>query len=153
MSATTLIVFAALFALFFPLEWRRQRSQAARNPEWEKAMRATPRRDRQRISRAVRRGQRLDNPREAQLAVGMAEQQQLVNRSLRGLPKVNLAFGTALAALGLLAGVATVAILGLVFVAVGLAETNREGRRRKRLDQAEQANREQAALETNRQGK
>ena len=147
MSTTSLIVFAVLFVVFFPLQWWRMRSHSVQNPEWRDAMKSTSWRDRRRIAQAVRDGKRLDNPREAQLAVGMAEQQQVVNRSLAFAPKLKLILGVGLILLGLLAGVIAVAALGGMFLLLGIATRAHEKRFRQRLARAEEMNREQASLE------
>ena len=150
MSTTTPIVFAVLFVVFFALQWWRLRNQAAQSPEWREEMKATPWRDRRRIASAVRDGRRLDNPREARLAVGMAEEQRQVNRWISGFPGFRLIVGTGLLLLGLLAGELTVAALGGVFLLIGLAGRAYDNRLDLRLRRAEELNREQAGIEVGR---
>jgi hypothetical protein len=149
MDDVRLIVFPILFALFFVLEWRRMRARSRRNPELEEEMKATRWRDRRRIAAAVRRGQRLDNPRDARLAVAMAEEQRDMHDSpwLRGTRRARLLLGAALLVLGLLATALPVAALGLVLVGIGAIESITQGRLDERLREAERLNREQAALE------
>jgi hypothetical protein len=147
MSTSALIVFAVVFVGVFAFQWYRMRSDPARRTEWEREMRATPWRDQWRISRAVRAGRRLDNPREARLAVGMVQEQRRMNGGGRRGPKVQLVIGTLLLLLGLLSGEATVIGLGAVFVAIGLVARMQERRLSRRLERAEELNRDQAALE------
>jgi hypothetical protein len=147
MNTTGLIVFPVLFVAFFIFEWMRLRSRSERDVEWEREMRATPWRDRRRIAQSVRRGERLSNPREARLAVGMAEDQEQMTTSLRSLPKVKLALGGALALLGLVGGAWTVVGLGVFILLLGAGQQAYDARLRRRIEQAERANREQASLE------
>jgi hypothetical protein len=147
MSTPALIVFAVVFVGVFAFEWYRMRSAPTRRTEWEREMRATPWRDRWRISRAVRAGKRLDSPREARLAVGMAQQQRRLNGRHGVGPKVKLVIGAGVVLLGLVSGQVTVIGLGAVFVAIGLVARTQERRQSRRLDRAEELNRSQAALE------
>jgi hypothetical protein len=97
----SLIVFAVLFVFFFAFEWRLLRTLLTQDPEWKREIRGTPWRDRRRIARAVRDGRRLDNPRDARLAVGMAEQRLLLNRSTGRLTRwLMVALGIGLILLG-----------------------------------------------------
>jgi Flp pilus assembly protein TadB len=152
MNSVALIGLIAILVGISAFEWRRMRSHPAQIPEWRREMKQTPWRDRRRIARAVRRGERLDDPREARLAAGMAEQQQKVNRSMRLLPKANLIFGVALVLIGLLATALRVALLGALIIALALIERTRRDRQRRRLEHAEWANREQAGLEAGQPG-
>jgi hypothetical protein len=147
MSSSALIVFAVLFVGVFAFQWLRLRSDPGRRTEWEREMKAIPWRDQWRISRAVRAGRRLDNPREARLAVGMVQEQRRLDGRGRLGPKMQLAIGTLLLLLGLLSGEATVIGLGTLFVAIGLLARMQERRLAQRLDRAEELNRDQAALE------
>jgi hypothetical protein len=146
-SPERLIVFAVLFAIIFVVEVIRMRRRAAADPAWQRQMKETPWRDRRRIATAVRRGEQLSNPREARLAVGMAAEQRAFNGSLYGLPKLRLALGLGLLALGLLASALPAAFLGGVLVAIALGERQLNNRAAERIERAERLNREQAALE------
>jgi hypothetical protein len=152
MSLIGFMAFAVLLAIFSLVEWRRLRALPAQDAEWRRELKATPLRDRRRIAQAVRRGERLDNPRDAWLAVGMAEQQRRLHRSLRGIPMVRLAVGATLAILGALAGAIGVALLGAFILLLGLVEKTGGSRRLKLVDRAEQLNREQAKLQANQPG-
>jgi hypothetical protein len=147
MSPITLIAFIVLLAVGFAVQLKRAtylrqlREQFDRDPEWRERVRATPWRDRWRISRAVRNGRRLDNPSEARLAVGMAERQLLVIGAVRR-PKLRLVLGPAFIILGALSGMVTVAGIGIFLTLIELLELTRGRRVMERLSEAERANRE-----------
>jgi hypothetical protein len=77
----------------------------------------------------------------------MVQEQRRLNGGGRRGPKVQLVIGTLLLLLGLLSGEATVIGLGAVFVAIGLVARMQERRLSRRLERAEELNRDQAALE------
>jgi hypothetical protein len=147
LSLVSLIAFATLFVVFFAIEVIRARRRSEGDSDWEREMKSTPWRDRWRIARAVRRGSRLDKPREARLAAEMAERQLAATRPSRQFPIVKLVIGAALLALGALGGVVTVAALGAFFLLLGLVERSQSSRATRRLERAVKANRAQAELE------
>jgi hypothetical protein len=125
----SLAVFGILFVFFFVLEWRVLRALLRQDPEWRREMKATPRPDRRRIARAVRDGRPLDDPREARLAAGMAEQRLALSRSIgRRTRWLRVALGVGLVLLGALAGSITVILLGALFVVLGAATRPLDGR-------------------------
>ncbi len=152
MSAITVIAFVLVLAVGFAVQLKRAsdlrqlREQFDRDPEWRQRVKATPWRDRWRISRAVRNGRRLDDPSEARLAVGMAERQRLVIGAVQR-PRLRLVLGPALVALGVLSGMVTVAAIGAFLTLIELIEMTRGRRAVERLREAERANREQASLQ------
>jgi hypothetical protein len=148
MSATGLVVFGVLFTLFFLVEWRRMRSRRAGDPGWGRAMKETSWRDRRRIANQVRQGKRLDSPREARLAVGMAEEQRrLMGGSMSGASRLRLLLGAILVVLGLVAMEIGVAALGVIILVIGLTSRTHENRLTERLQRAEELNRAQASIE------
>jgi len=146
-NLTGLTIFAAIFVAFFAIEAIRGRSRSGDESDLEREMKSTPWRDRWRIARAVRRGSRLDNPREARLAAEMADRQLQASRPSRQFPKAKLAIGAVLLLMGALGGALTVAALGAFFLLLGLAERAHGGRVARRLEHAREANRTQAELE------
>ena len=128
MSPITVIALVVLLAVGFAVQLRRAtyfrqlREQFDRDPEWRERVKATPWRDRWRISRAVRAGRRLDNLNEARIAVGFL-------------------------VLGALSGIVTVAAIGAFLTLIELFELTRGRRVMERLREAERANREQASLQ------
>jgi hypothetical protein len=152
MSPITFVAFLVLLAVAFAVQLKRAtylrqlREQFDRDPEWRERVKATPWRDRWRISRAVRNGRRLDNPSEARLAVGMAERQLLVMGAVRR-PKLRLVLGPALIVLGALSGMVTIAGIGILLTLIELLELARGRRVMERLSEAERANREQTSLQ------
>jgi len=147
LNIVSLIVFAAVFVVFFAIEAIRARRHSEDDSDWEREMKSTPWRDRWRIARAVRRGSRLDKPREARLAAEMAERQLAATRPSRRFPIVKLVIGAAFLVLGALGGVVTVAALGAFFLLLGFVERAQGGRATRRLERARDANRAQAELE------
>jgi hypothetical protein len=152
MSPIAFVAFLVLLAVAFAVQLKRAtylrqlREQFDRDPEWRERVKATPWRDRWRISRAVRNGRRLDNPSEARLAVGMAERQLLVMAAVRR-PKLRLVLGPALIVLGALSGMVTIAGIGILLTLIELLELARGRRVMERLSEAERANREQTSLQ------
>ena len=152
MSPITVVAFVALLAVGAAVQlkratyFRQVREQFDRDPEWRERVKATPWRDRWRISRAVRNGRRLDNPSEARLAVGMAERQRLVIGAARR-SRLGLVVGLGFMVLGLLSGIVTVAAIGGFLTLIELLEMTRGRHAIERLREAERTNREQASLQ------
>ena len=152
MSPITVIALVVLLAVGFAVQlkratyFRQLREQFDRDPEWRERVKATPWRDRWRISRAVRAGRRLDNLNEARIAVGMAERQRLVIGAARR-PRLGLVLGPGFLVLGALSGIVTVAAIGAFLTLIELFELTRGRRVMERLREAERANREQASLQ------
>ncbi|HWO83881.1 MAG TPA: hypothetical protein VNM38_08865 [Solirubrobacterales bacterium] len=69
-----LLLFAFLFLASFPLIYRYLKTQ--QDPEWEERWNQLPQLQREQIASAVRRGETLQNPEEAELAAGFARQQR-----------------------------------------------------------------------------
>jgi flagellar biosynthesis component FlhA len=100
-----------------------------------------PIRDRLRIARAARRGERLDDPSEATLAAGSAQyQQQLLFNSRIGDPRVQLVFAFVVTLIGVLARSPSIVALGLAIIALSAWRLSRLKARRENLAQAEEFN-------------
>jgi hypothetical protein len=152
MPPITVIALVVLLGVGFAVQlkratyFRQLREQFDRDPEWRQRVKATPWRDRWRISRAVRGGRRLDNPGEARLAVGMAERQRHVISAARR-PRLGWVLGPGFLVLGALSGMITIAAIGAFLTLIELLELTRGRRVLERLREAERANREQASLQ------
>jgi hypothetical protein len=69
-----LFLFAIAFLVAFPVVYGYLRSK--RDPEWEERWKQLPQLQRERISTAVRNGEPLEDPEEAELGAGFARQQR-----------------------------------------------------------------------------
>jgi hypothetical protein len=122
-----LLFAAAALQLWRSREFQRLRKRFDRSGDLRRELKSLPFNDRRRIARAARRGMRVENPREAELAVDSAERQLAVLDIVHRAPRLRLAIG-----------------LGVLILAIELHSALRTHRLRGRLMRAAQVNREQS---------
>jgi hypothetical protein len=125
-------------------EFQRLRKRFDRSGDLRRELKSLPFNDRRRIARAARRGMRVENPREAELAVDSAERQLAVLDIVHRAPRLRLAIGLGFLVVGAASRTPLVAGLGVLILAIELHSALRTHRLRGRLMRAAQVNREQS---------
>ena len=139
-----LLVFLAAFLIMLPITYRRMRK--AQNPEWESRWRGLPQLERKRISAAVRRGERFEDPNEAYLAAGSAREQRTFGGSFSHYQTFRLVIVGFLLFAALAKGSLPLIILALVLLALFGWLAHRDRVTRRNLEQAEAGNRDRKSV-------
>lgn len=114
MAAELILFVIALVALASTL----RRSTQSGDPDWQRRWEELPQIQRDHIAVAIRRGQRLEDPTEAELAVGYARQRREAAAALTHPGLLHLILAATLLLLAILD--APLAVLGLVLLILAL---------------------------------
>lgn len=116
MKTVGLLIFTGAIATIVAVRYRWL--LAIRDKEWKRRWRALPKRERLRIAAAVRRGEKLDDPAEAELAAGSARfQRDVVYGGMSVGPMMQPAVAGIALLGGLLSGSVALIVFGLALVA------------------------------------
>jgi Flp pilus assembly protein TadB len=136
-----LLLAAAALQLWRNREFRQLRERFERDGDLRQELKSLPFKDRRRITRAARRGESIEDPREARLAADSAQRQLAVLEIIHRAPRLRFGVGLGFLVLGAVSGMLLVAGLGVLVLAIELHSTVRTRRLRGRLKEAAQVNR------------
>lgn len=135
----TLLIVVVLFVAFFVFFYFRLRGD--RDVEWERRWRQLDWADRRRISSAARRGEKLEDPVEAELAAGSARQQRELNWGSSVGSIVQMAVAVLVALAGIAQGALPITVGGLVLLGVAWWRVQHARARARNLEQVSQGDR------------
>jgi len=135
----TLLIVVVLFVAFFVFFYFRLRGN--RDVEWERRWRQLDWADRHRLSSAVRRGEKIEDPAEAELAAGSAKQQHEMNWGLSVGSIAQMAVAVLIALAGIAQGALPITVGGLVLLGVAWWRFQHARARARNLAQASQGDR------------
>lgn len=134
--AAPLVVFIVAFAFYY------RRFTKGRDEDWQHAMRQLSWRERMRISRAVQRGERLGDPRDAALAVGAARESRRVHEQFSHGWLLHVVTGALLIVLAAVQGSAPLLVVGAALITLWVGIRVLRRRQLARLAEAERVNRD-----------
>jgi Flp pilus assembly protein TadB len=132
-----IVYFAIAFAVAFPLVYAYLRTK--QEPEWEARWNELPQLQRQHIEDAVRRGEPLFDPEEAELAAGYARQQRATSALFSHSRVVHLTLAAFLLLITLVGGSPLLAVLVVLLLGFLIWVAYRERVTKRNLDRAEDA--------------
>ncbi|HEX6601132.1 MAG TPA: hypothetical protein VF030_00685 [Solirubrobacterales bacterium] len=135
-----LLAFAAVFLISLPFVHRQLKD--AQDPEWEERWGELPHPERERISAAVRRGERFEDPNEAYLAAGSAREQRVFGGSHSHSHALRLVIAGVLLLAAVAEGSLLMVVLALALLALFGWFARRDRVTKRNLEQAEAGNRE-----------